>query len=782
MERCSMKILPDAFKTLENVRQFIIYRLLPSETRPGKTDKMPIDYRTAKIANAHDKEIWTDVHTAMKLAEHLGVQHGVGFVLTKEDYYWFLDIDSCFNSSGWSELAISLCSEFAGAAIEISSSGNGLHILGTGSAPVHACKNKNLNLEFYTEGRFVALTGHAAQGDISKNFGDKLSWLVSTYFENHATQFDDWTTAPAEEWDGPESDQELIKWMLNSQSAKAAFGTGATFKDLWENNTEKFREAYPDSNGREYDASSVDAALAQHLAYWTGNNCERMRRLMEQSGLVREKWEREDYLYRTIMGACSKQKKFLKMRGAQELQQNFDTQLTQQLIKASMVTGNTFLTAAQQIELFAGCVYVCDIHKILIPGGYVLKPDQFRTMYGGFSFPMDPQNERVSRNAWEAFTESQSFRAPKADSSTFRPVLTPGAIIKVDERTLANTWWPIVTPRKKGDPTPFLRHLAKLWPLELDHTILLNYFAALIQYKGVKFQWAPLLQGVEGNGKTLFSRCLAFAIGERYTHSPKATEIASRFNDWMYGKILITVEDIYVPDAQLLVLEILKPMITLSRQEIEGKNGAKVTLDVCANFILNSNHKDGIRKTRNNRIFAPFYAAQQSLADLNRDGLDATYFTRLYDWLKNDGYAIVSDYLHDYKIIDEFNPATKCQRAPLTTSTEDAISLSIGGIEQEVLESIEQGAIGFKNGWISSMAFDRLLERLGAERRIPHNKRRELLQNLGYDWHPGLNCGRVNRVILPDGGKPKLYIKLNHVDAQIVGVTEITEAYTQAQV
>jgi hypothetical protein len=65
---------------------------------------------------------------------------------------------------------------------------------------------------------------------------------------------------------------------------------------------------------------------------------------------------------------------------------------------------------------------------------------------------------------------------------------------------------PINTPRKAGDAGPFLRHLAKLLPDERDRSILLAYMAASIQHKGVKFQWAPLIQGAEGNGKTLLTR------------------------------------------------------------------------------------------------------------------------------------------------------------------------------------------------------------------------------------------------------------------------------------
>jgi hypothetical protein len=68
-----------------------------------------------------------------------------------------------------------------------------------------------------------------------------------------------------------------------------------------------------------------------------------------------------------------------------------------------------------------------------------------------------------------------------------------------------------------GDVSLFLAHMKKILPIPRDRSILLAYMAAVVQHQGVKFQWAPLIQGVEGNGKTLFSRCVAEAVGVRYS-------------------------------------------------------------------------------------------------------------------------------------------------------------------------------------------------------------------------------------------------------------------------
>jgi hypothetical protein len=262
---------------------------------------------------------------------------------------------------------------------------------------------------------------------------------------------------------------------------------------------------------------------------------------------------------------------------------------------------------------------------------------------------------------------------------------------------------------------------------------------------------------------------------------PPASEIAEKFNEWLFKKLFIGVEDIYVSDHKKEVIEILKPMLTNSRLAMRAMQQGQVMGDNCANFILNSNHKDAIRKNRNDRRFCVFYTGQQSAEDIVRDGMGGDYFPNIYRWLKSGGYAIVSHYLATYAIPDELNPAGACHRAPVTSSTEEAVIASMGSVEQEIMEAIEQGRPGFAGGWVSSMAVERLLDAQRMTRAIPHNKRRELMQSLDYDYHPALKDGRVNNHVTIDGGKPRLFIKAGHIHMNLTSAAEAARLYQEAQ-
>jgi hypothetical protein len=591
------------------------------------------------------------------------------------------------------------------------------------------------------------------------------------------------TDAPVPHWRGPADDDDLIRRALMSRSAAAAFGGRACFADLWNNNVEALALAYPPKKaGEAYDASQADMALIAHLCFWTGQHGERVLRLAKRSAMAREKWEREDYLPRTIAETIA--------RGGDVLQDKpmepaAVPQASGEAPKQSEVTGHTFLSPEAQRELFAGCVYVQDRHRALVPGGALLKPDQFRVAYGGYVFAMDAVNERTTRNAWEAFTESQVLRAPRADTVCFKPDQPPGAIINDAGRLRVNTYWPAQVKRASGDVGPFLAHLAKVLPDPRDQQIILAYMAAVVQHKGVKFPWCPVLQGVEGNGKTFFSACVAEAVGQHFTHWPMADDLASQFNGWIADKIFIALEELRGQEHTAeAVVEKLKTLITGGfGMQIQLKGVDQFSMQVCANFIATTNHKTAVRKTPDNaRRFALFFTAQQTLADIQRDGMTGDYFPNLYAWARREGFAYITEYLHTYQIPAEFNPAGACHRAPHTSTTDLAMVESRGSVEQQIAEVIAQDTPGFMGGWVSSVMLDRLItDTLKMGGRLSHTKRKELLLGMGYILHPGLPDGRVNNPVQPDGRKPQLYILANHPERWLTGPAEIAKAYSAAQ-
>lgn len=766
--------------------QFIVVRLDPLAN--GKTAKLPVRWDTLQMCDAHNPQAWTGYDNAANIVTALGVSYCVGYVLRDDDDWFCLDIDNCaLPAGGWSELARTLCQQLPGCVVEVSRSGRGLHVWGRRSAmPEHAQKRVDLGIELYSRsGRFIAI-GTQQVGTLV-NDCLAIDAVVAAYFppRERAAIVEGDEDKPRADWRGPESDEDLLRRMLQSKSAAGVFGGKASASDLFHADERVLSKAYPSdaSSTEPYDRSSADAALAAHTAFWTGAHRSRMERLMRQSALVRPKWDdRPDYLQRTIANACALQRDVLQDKPSAVPEAPAAVVAGPPAI--ADVTGDTFLGAAEQKRLFAGCIYVEDAHRVLIPGGRLRRPDQFRAKFGGYTFFLDRAGTKTTRNAFEAFTESQILKAPVADSTCFRPALPYGTLVAEAGQTLANTYWPVDVPCMPGDPAPFLDLLKRMLPNERDRIICLSNAAAIVQYPGLKIPYATLLQGVEGNGKTTISKCLEAALGKRYTYWPKASKLGAQFNAWIVGRLLYLVEDIKA-GADDDLFEMLKPLITGgSGVEVEAKGQDQTRYDDVGNFWFNSNHKNGLRKTRNDRRLCMLFCAQQTADDLIRDGLTPEYMTRLNHWLQHEnGYAIVTHFLRTYQIPDEFNPAKECNRAPITSSTDEAIEQSLGAAEQVVMEAIEDGTLpGFKGGWVSSVALDRLLNDAGKGRSVPINRRRDMMRTLGYDWHPALPEGRVMNGVLPDGGKrPRLYVAKGHPSLALTSAADVARAYVAAQ-
>lgn len=750
--------------------QYIIYRLQPSTTRPGKTDKIPLHPATLTPHDPHDPAAWMTRPAAEALAAMLGAPHGVGFVFTADAGYWFLDLDDCADNGQWRPEALALVGRFPGAYVEVSVSGKGLHVVGrySGARPDHATRAPGL--ELYTGARFMAL-GTGGQGDPESDHTAALHQLIADVFPPRAAASLHHGDGPRPDWRGPTDDGDLLRRAMRSSSAGAAFGTSASFADLW---------AGGDVADRHYhgDHSSADAALAQHLAFWTGCDGLRIERLMRQSGLARDKYDRPDYLPRTVAAACGMQRDV-----CQDKPLDADVVLGEPLPVAQRgrtVSGETLVPVQHQLDQFAGYCYVADKHRVITPGGQAWKPDQFKTMLGGWCWVMDAAGERVSRDAWEVFTQSQAVRFPKADTSVFRPSAPPGEILHIDGQTAVNTWRVIPVRTVAGDPGRFLRHLAKLLPVQRDYDVMLAYLAAVVQHQGVKFQWCPILQGTQGNGKTLLSQALLYAVGTRHGRMVRPATLSSNFNSWMEGTTFVAVEDLYAPGREANeLIERLKPIVTGTLQEVEGKGIDQRTVEVCFNMLINCNDKGSLPLADPERRWAVMYTAQQCKADLARDGMDGSYFPELYQWAKEDGYAIVTDYLRNYPIPDELNPAKSCQRAPTTSSTDEALDKGRAEADLMVLDAIAAQEVGFRGDWVSLYYLRAMLDRP----RSPHVSRsrtRELLQRLGYDWHPHMPKGQAHSDIAPDNRRSVLFCRVGS-HAWGLPVAAALSNYTAAQ-
>lgn len=801
-----MQELPAALAPLGSWSQFVCWIAVPNTEKPGKFHKYPVNWQTGEVANAHDPAIWTNAACAIAMAPQWNRGHGAGagFVFTEADPFFFADIDGAWDGRAWSPIAQELCARLAGAAVEVSHSGTGLHLIGRTAPLTHAKKNALLGLELYTSGRFVALTGINTSGSAATDLTVALGGIVAQYFPPAAGgEWAGWTTDPVADYTGPADDDELIRRALASASrnAAAAFGGDGkpTFADLWEARPDPLAREWPSGSPlKPYDASHADMALANMLAFWTGKNCERMERLMRRSALARDKWDvHRTYLRDTILKACAfVQTVFNSPAAAPPVVPPPPPGVLQATADAAgrklRDVTREYMGPAEQLEHFAGCFYDNTTERIYsVRHNTVFSKSAFDVNFGGHMFVMDPSSQKTTDSAWEAFTKSRVNAPVIVDGLCFRPEVPPGAIVYDGARVYANSYVPHAIQTQPGDASKFLRHLELILPDPEDRKILLSWMASCLQNPGRKFQWWPVIQGAEGNGKTILIAIMSRLIGLEYTHLPNSHKMAkqgSNFNKWIYRKLFIGVEEIMLSHKRDFLDE-FKPVVTNDRLEIEGKGADQFTGDNRVNGILCTNHKDGVPITVDTRRYAIFYTAQQTAEDIARAGMTAEYFMDLWDWIKgegayhnygaNYGAACVGHLLLNMAVEPAYDPAKLSTRAPRTSSTDEALVASRGRAEQEIVDAIEEGRTGFAGGWVSSYYLGLLLEQIKAP--VPLQKRRPLMQSLGYDYHPALEGGRTNDTVTPDGRKPRLYLRNGHPALNVDQPAEIARLYSAAQ-
>lgn len=352
---------------------------------------------------------------------------------------------------------------------------------------------------------------------------------------------------------------------------------------------------------------------------------------------------------------------------------------------------------------FDGCVFIEREGKVFTKQGRFLNQTQFNGKFGGHQFIITSTG-KTTDEPWKAALKSTVRTITKVDHVRFLPQHPPMAIIQDRMgRDGVNTYIPPIIDMREGDVTPFLDHMTRILPDESDRRMYFDYMAHAVKYPGVKIQYAPLLQSAEGIGKSAFLEIMSHALGDMYVYCPNAQELVSsgsKFNAWMRGKLAIMVNEIKVDERRELI-EVLKPMITDARIEVQAKGVDQDMEDNMANWFFYSNFKDAIPINKNGRRYAVFYSALQYESDILAAGMDAGYFKRFWHWLRHEGgLQYITYWLKNYPIEEGSLPV----RAPRTSSYAEALTLSRSPLEVIIQEGIEDGAAGFRGGFVSVQA------------------------------------------------------------------------------
>lgn len=250
---------------LRDLKQWLLWKY--ETTDNGKPTKIPYQPNGRK-ANVTNVEDWCSFDEAFN-ATNFGGYDGIGFVLTREDPYVFIDLDDTKGNSDDLARQIKLHEQLDSYS-EISPSGKGLHIIVKGKVPNG---RRRSHIELYPHERYMTMTGNVYN---SKPIAERQDMLDALYKQMSASPS---ITLHAGNEPQREDDNAII-----------SHATGAS-------NGQKFADLYMGVwEGHYQSQSEADFALIDIIAFYTQNR-EQIIRIFRASALgQRDKAKRADYV------------------------------------------------------------------------------------------------------------------------------------------------------------------------------------------------------------------------------------------------------------------------------------------------------------------------------------------------------------------------------------------------------------------------------------------------------------------------------------------------------
>lgn len=274
-----LRNVPDELK---NYRQFVCwqYQIVNNEKK-----KVPVSPLTGTMASVNDPSTWGAFEHAVRACESARL-NGIGFVITPNDPYTFIDLDVPHNED--ERTAQLRIYENFNTYAEISPSGQGLHIIARGGVPTGKRRG---SIEVYSSQRYMTVTGNVFRNVPIADCQYLLDQLYSELNNsnscvNAATDIGIIASySPAVGLPPEYAAQCKAVWELAAKSAN-----GHKFQTLWAGH---WQGNYPSQ-------SEADMALMNILAFHT-RDVDVLKGLFRQSALgQRAKAMREEYLSYTI--------------------------------------------------------------------------------------------------------------------------------------------------------------------------------------------------------------------------------------------------------------------------------------------------------------------------------------------------------------------------------------------------------------------------------------------------------------------------------------------------
>lgn len=264
-------------------------------------------------------------------------------------------------------------------------------------------------------------------------------------------------------------------------------------------------------------------------------------------------------------------------------------------------------------------------------------------------------------------------------------------------RRWANRFDPRSQPEAKAGDGAAIRlveqHLKRLFPDQRERELIVSWLAYQVQRTGSKVRWAPYVFGAPGAGKTFLAELLALVLGAPNVNVLSGSVLLSDFNGWAEGAAVTVIEEVYQAGHLFETEEKLKAPIANNTVSVHRKGRDSYPAPNFTNYLLLSNHPDGMPVRKGDRRF--FFLRAAVTAEQAKALAEEGYFDTLFDACRA-APGELRQWLLELPLHREFDPEG---RAPDTAIKDQVIEMTKSDMEVS-LEELLQDRNAVTTAWL----------------------------------------------------------------------------------
>ncbi len=217
-----------------------------------------------------------------------------------------------------------------------------------------------------------------------------------------------------------------------------------------------------------------------------------------------------------------------------------------------------------------------------------------------------------------------------------------------------------------------LAHVKHLFRVERDGELLLDWITHVVQTGG-RVSWAPVIQGVQGDGKSWFAELLKAILGMSNVIIIKGKALEEHYNAWAEGHQIVFIEEVRLHGKNRFdAVNNLKTNITNSSVEIRRMRTDVYNVINQSSYFITTNSRDGLPIDHSDTRYFPMFSKWQRETDLKAFMAEnPDYYPDLYASLNEPG--VLRKFFMERATSEGFDAR---KRAPVSSSRWQMVELA----------------------------------------------------------------------------------------------------------